>query len=151
MKAARLLATTTVIVAIVAVAAGSATAKKAPVAHVAAIELSPVSSDGPQGVAYLKQVGKRLTGWIVVWGLEPGSGHAWHVHGPKGSCTGTQAAPVASDDDLQADADGVAFLRVSTVSDVKVIRKGFYVNVHELSSAAGVGPGITCGDIRRTR
>jgi hypothetical protein len=149
MKAARLVALAILMTALVAVAAETASAKKKPVARVAAIQLAPASSGGPQGVAYLKQVGKRLTGWIVVWGLAPGSEHAWHVHGPNGSCTGTQANPVASDDDLVADANGVAFLQFSTTASMQVIKKGFYVNVHELSSAGGVGSGITCGDLRK--
>ena len=149
MKAVRVLVVALVAVAVLALA-GTATAKKRPIGHVAAVELSPASSGGPQGVAYLKQVGKKLSGWIVVWGLEPGSGHAWHVHGPNGSCRGTQANPVASAADLVADANGVAFVKFSTTSSLQVIRRGFYVNVHELSSEDGAGGGITCGDIRRS-
>jgi hypothetical protein len=148
MKATRLVAIALVVMALAAVAAGTASAGT-PVARVAAIQLTPASSGGPEGVAYLKQVGKKLSGWIVVWGLAPESAHAWHVHGPNGSCTGTQAAPVASAADLVANANGVAFLKFSTTANVQVIRRGFYLNVHELSSADGVGPGITCGNIRR--
>jgi hypothetical protein len=148
MKAARIFVVALLTVTVLALA-GTASAHT-PRGRVAAVELSPFSTGGPQGVAYLKQVGKRLSGWIVVWGLAPSSQHAWHVHGPNGSCTGTQADPVASDDDLVADANGVAFLKFSTVANVQVIRRGFYVNVHELSSAGGVGAGITCGNIRRS-
>jgi hypothetical protein len=149
MRAARPLVLVVVTIALAAIAVSGATAAKKPVGTVAAVELTPFSGGGPQGVAYLKQVGSKLTGWIVVWGLAPGSSHAWHVHGPSGFCRGTQANPVASDDDLVADANGVAFLKVSTTANLNVIRRGFYVNVHELSSSAGVGPGITCGNIRR--
>jgi hypothetical protein len=149
MKAARIVVVALLTVAVLALA-GTASAHRGPRGHVAAVELSPFSTGGPQGVAYLKQVGKRLSGWIVVWGLAPSSQHAWHVHGPNGSCTGTQASPVATDDDLMADANGVAFLEFSTVSDFQVIRRGFYVNVHETSSAGGAGAGITCGNIRRS-
>lgn len=148
MRAVRFVALVAVVAAFAALAGAGASAG-GPVARVAAIQLTPAEAGGPQGVAYLKQVGRRLSGWIVVWGLAPGSGHAWHVHGPNGSCTGTQAAPVASAADLVADANGVAFLKFSTTSSLQVIRKGFYLNVHELSSADGVGPGITCGNIRR--
>lgn len=150
MKALRLIVTVVLTVTLVAVAAtGAQAAKKKPVGVHASIELLPASTGGPMGVAYLKQVGSKLTGWIVVWGLAPGSAHAWHVHGPRGSCTGTQAAPVASDDDLVADANGVAYLKVSTTAALNVVRKGFYLNVHALGSTEGVGAGITCGDIRR--
>jgi hypothetical protein len=148
MKAARIVVVALLTVAVLALA-GTASAHT-PRGHVAAVELTPFSTGGPQGVAYLKQVGKRITGWIVVWGLEPSSQHAWHVHGPRGTCTGTQASPVATDDDLVADANGVAFLKFSTVSTFQVIRRGFYVNVHEFSSAGGTGAGITCGNIRRS-
>jgi hypothetical protein len=149
MSAARFLAIVAVLAAVAAVTAGSVSAGGRPATHVAGVELIPAASGGPQGVAYLKQTGRRLTGWIVVWGLEPGSGHAWHVHGPNGACRGTQRDPVASDDDLVADANGVAYVRIATTTTFQVIRRGFYVNVHELSSEDGVGAGITCGNIRR--
>ncbi len=150
MKPVRLLVIVALAVALTAALAVGAGAAKKPVAVHASIELTAFSQGGPQGVAYLKRVGTRLTGWIVVWGLAPGTSHAWHVHGPQGSCTGTQANPVASDDDLVADANGVAYVKVSTTSALNVIRRGFYLNVHELGSADGVGAGITCGDIRRS-
>lgn len=149
MRAARFLAIAFVLAAITAVTAGSVSAGGPPPTRIAAVQLTSASADGPQGVAYLRQKGQRLTGWIVVWGLAPGSGHAWHVHGPNGSCTGTQADPVASDDDLVANENGVAYVRIATTSTLQLIRRGFYVNVHALSSGDGAGPGITCGNIRR--
>jgi hypothetical protein len=149
MKAVRLLVLAIALVALGAAAVGTAGAAKKPAAVHAAVELTPFNEGGPQGVAYLKQVGRKLTGWIVVWGLAPGSAHAWHVHGPSGSCTGAQVAPVASDDDLVADGNGVAFVKLSTTSSLNVIRKGFYLNVHEHSTVDGTGAGITCGNIRR--
>jgi hypothetical protein len=149
MRAARFLAIAFVLAAMTAVTAGSVSAGGPRETHVAGVQLTSASPGGPQGVAYLRQRGQRLTGWIVVWGLAPGSGHAWHVHGPNGSCTGTQRDPVASDDDLVADANGVAYVRIATTTTFQVIRRGFYVNVHELSSEDGAGPGITCGNIRR--
>ena len=149
MRAARFLAIAFVLAAITAVTAGSVSAGGPPPTRIAAVQLTSASPDGPQGVAYLRQKGQRLTGWIVVWGLAPGSGHAWHVHGPNGSCTGTQADPVASDDDLVANDNGVAYVRIATTSTFQLIRRGFYVNVHELSSEDGAGAGITCGNIRR--
>jgi len=33
----------------------------------------------------------------------------------------------------------------------QVIARGFYVNVHEMSTPDGVGAGITCGNIIRVR
>lgn len=148
MSAARFLAVVFAVAAIAAVTAGSVSAGR-PVTHVAGVKLTAAAPGGPEGVAYLKQTGRRLTGWIVVWGLAPQSTHAWHVHGPRGSCTGTQASPVASDDDLVADDNGVAYVEIATTTTFQVIRRGFYVNVHELSSEDGAGPGITCGNIRR--
>ena len=149
MRAARFLAIAFVLAAITAVTAGSVSAGGPRPTRIAAVQLTSASPDGPQGVAYLRQKGQRLTGWIVVWGLAPGSAHAWHVHGPNGSCTGTQADPVASDDDLVANQNGVAYVRIATTSTLQLIRRGFYVNVHALSSLDGAGPGITCGNIRR--
>lgn len=99
-----------------------------------------------QGVAYLQQQSKRLTGSIVVWGLEPGSEHAVHFHGPDSRC-GTKADPVAAHDDLKADGNGVAYATVEVDTDVDLLSGGFYYNVHEGPTHLSDNPEIACGDI----
>lgn len=117
---------------------------------VAAIKLNPKGAEGAQGVAFLHQVGKKVTGWVVVWGLEPNSEHAMHVHGPKGSCT-KDAGVVVPFADLKADADGVAFAQISgTGNGGQVLKKGFYLNVHDYKTADLASKGfeaVSCGNI----
>ena len=36
---------------------------------------------------------------------------------------------------------------VTATIATQIIKRGFYLNVHELSSEDGVGAGITCGNI----
>jgi|RhiMetdeSRZDD1v2_1073273.scaffolds.fasta_scaffold11220_7 Cu/Zn superoxide dismutase len=143
-----------VLAVIAAVAASIATAggPRRPPTRIAAIELTPGTSGGPQGVAYLKQKGNKVSGWFVVWGLPPNTTHAWHIHGPNGACApaSRNKDPIASGTDAVADANGVAFKKVSITIATQIIKRGFYLNVHELSSEAGVGAGITCGNIVAT-
>jgi hypothetical protein len=62
---------------------------------VAELEIEPSMTGGPRGVGLLRQRrNERLSGSVVVWGLDPGSRHAVHFHGPDSSC-GTKADPVA--------------------------------------------------------
>jgi hypothetical protein len=137
-------------IAVLASAVG-ASAAKAPAVRIGTAELTPVLLGGPEGVAYMRQKGQRLTGWLVVWGLEPGSSHAWHVHGPNGACTPSSAnkGVIVGGPDLVANEDGVAYQDFTITSPRQVIAKGFYVNVHEKSTPDGVGGGITCGNIAR--
>jgi hypothetical protein len=85
------------------------------------------------GVAFLRQAGDRLTGWVAAWGLAPGSRHAEHVHGPDGACappskqTMNMAVVLP---DLQANAQGVAFNRIALTVHQQVVRPGFFVMVH---------------------
>lgn len=145
------------VVAVVAIAvlvsAVGASAGRAPIVRIGTAELTSSLLGGPQGVAYLRQKGQRLTGWLVVWGLEPGSSHAWHVHGPNGACTpaSRNADVVVGGQDLVADQAGVAYEKFVLNSPTQVVGRGFYVNVHEKSSADGVGAGITCGNIARVK
>ena len=54
--------------------------------------------------------------------------------------------------DLVANNLGVAFLQFAGLrTTTQVIARGFYVNVHEMSTPDGVGAGITCGNIIRVR
>jgi hypothetical protein len=119
---------------------------------VAAVELRPDSGSAVRGAAYFTQRGARLSGWVVVWGLEPRSGHAVHFHGPNGSCASSPAKPArAAHADLVADARGVAFQRFVVTSSTLVLRRGFYYNVHERPAAQGTSPSIVCGEIRPLR
>jgi hypothetical protein len=104
-------------------------------------EPSPV-----RGVGHFEQDGERLTGFVVVWGLEPSSTHAVHFHGPESSC-GTKADPVALHPDLTADGDGVAYTEVDIAAEPQLLDGGYYYNVHEGPSSQAENPEITCGDI----
>jgi hypothetical protein len=123
------------------------TAGEQPVAELA---IEPSTTGGPQGVGLLRQQGERLSGSVVVWGLEPGSRHAVHFHGPDSSC-GTKADPVAVHPDLEADADGVASAQVDIAAPNDILRPGFYYNVHAESSAVSDNPEIACGDLLPNR
>jgi hypothetical protein len=131
----------------------ASTAAGGPVARtVAAVELRPDGGSAARGAAYFTQRGARLSGWVVVWGLEPGSAHAVHFHGPRGSCASKPAKPaVAAHADLVADGKGVAFTRFATTSTVQALRRGFYYNVHSHPSSHGASPSIACGAIRPLR
>lgn len=132
--------------------ASAALGARPPGGVVAAVELKPDGGTSVRGVAYFTQRGRRLNGWVAVWGLEPGSAHAVHVHGPRGSCASRPAkAAVAGHADLVADARGVAFARFATVAEGLVLNPGFYYNVHAGPSSAGSTPSITCGNIRPLR
>jgi hypothetical protein len=119
---------------------------------VAAVELRPDGGSAVRGAAYFTQRGARLSGWVVVWGLEPRSGHAVHFHGPNGTCASSPAKPArAAHADLVADARGVAFQRFAVTSSLQVLRRGFYYNVHSQPTAPGTSPSIACGELRPLR
>ena len=119
---------------------------------VAAVELRPDGGSAARGAAYFTQRGARLSGWVVVWGLEPRSSHAVHFHGPSGTCASTPAKPPqAAHRDLVADARGVAFQRFAVASSMQVLRRGFYYNVHSHPSSHGTSPSIACSEIRALR
>jgi hypothetical protein len=101
---------------------------------------------GVRGVAHFEQDGERMTGFVVVWGLEPNSEHAVHFHGPDSSC-GSKADPVAVHPDLQADGNGVAYTEVDLEADRRLLDGGFYYNVHEGPSRRAENPEIVCGDL----
>jgi hypothetical protein len=107
-----------------------------------------ISGDEPglRGAAFLEQDGDRLNGFVVVWGLEPGSAHAVHFHGPDSAC-GAKADPVAVHPDLRADARGVAYAKVDVTVERDLLDGGFYYNVHEGPSRQAENPEIACGDI----
>jgi hypothetical protein len=139
--------------ALAGVATIASTASGGPVTRtVAALELRPDGGSTVRGAAYFAQRGARLSGWVVVWGLEPGTSHAVHFHGPNGSCASRPAKPaVAGHADLVADGRGVAFTRFATTSTVPALRRGFYYNVHQHPTAHGSSPSIACGEIRPLR
>jgi hypothetical protein len=112
----------------------------------AELAIEPSVPGGPQGVGFLVYGGGRLSGQIVVWGLEENAAHAVHFHGPDSSC-GTEADAVASHPDLVAGADGVAVVRVEVATSTNVLRPGFYYNVHAQPSTAPDNPEIACGDV----
>ena len=114
--------------------------------RLAELELEPTSPGGPEGVGSFRQHDGRLTGWIVVWGLEPGGRHAVHFHGPDSAC-GEGADPIAIHPDLEAGADGVAEVRLDQEAPASLLEGGVYYNVHALPSTASENPEIACGDV----
>jgi hypothetical protein len=113
---------------------------------VAGVLLSPAAESGVRGTAFFRQEGERLSGWVAVWGLPPNSAHAVHFHGPNSSCA--KAGPaVAAHPDLVADAKGVAFTSFRTRSELQVLRRGFYYNVHAKGAAKGSSPDLSCANI----
>jgi hypothetical protein len=129
--------------------ASAAVAARGPAGVVAAVELRPDGESSVRGTAFFSQRGRRLSGWVVVWGLAPGTSHAVHFHGPRGSCASRPAKlPRAGHRDLTADSRGVAFLKFAVPANMLVLRRGFYYNVHAGPSSVGSTPSITCGEIR---
>jgi hypothetical protein len=114
-------------------------------AEAAGVRLAAQGSD-IRGVGYFEQEGSRMTGFVVVWGLEPNSEHAVHFHGPNSEC-GLDADPVAAHPDLKADGDGVAYTDVELTAAQRLLTGGFYYNVHEGPSSVAENPEIACGDI----
>ncbi|MDQ4030559.1 MAG: superoxide dismutase family protein [Actinomycetota bacterium] len=108
-----------------------------------------IAADGStvRGVAHFEQEGDQVTGFVVVWGLEPNSAHAVHFHGPKGRC-GTKADPVAVHPDLTADGNGVAYTNVAIAAKTQLLGGGYYYNVHAGPSRDAANPEIACGDIQ---
>jgi hypothetical protein len=142
-----------VLAAILTLGAAGLHAAARPKPVFAAVQLAPENGSGVRGAAFFRQQGRALSGWVVVWGLEPGTAHAVHFHGPSGRC-GAPPPPkpaVAAHADLVADARGVAFRSFRTQSAVQVIRRGFYYNVHSRPVAAGTSPSISCADLRPAR
>jgi hypothetical protein len=114
--------------------------------RVAELQIEPSVPGGPRGVGLLRHRGDRLTGWVVVWGLEPGSRHAVHFHGPDSSC-GTKADPVAVHPDLEADGEGAAAARLDIDAPADLLGPGYYYNVHAEPSSVADNPEIACGDL----
>jgi hypothetical protein len=125
----------------------------------AAIRIRPLAPGGPRGVAFLRQRGTRLTGWIAVWGLAPGTVHANHLHGPNARCTPASRRTmnhVAEPPDLRADAQGVAFRAIDMTVHTVAVTRGVYWMVHENPSpsakertthATMTNPPLACGNI----
>lgn len=131
------------------------------------MEMAPTSA---HGVADLTQSGDRLTGTVRVWGLEPGSRHAEHLHGPDGACapsskmTPNMAVVLP---DLEANAKGTAVAKIDLTVHQEVLGSGYFIMVHEkptppserdqigsapaspaFMQALSGDPGILCGNVR---
>jgi hypothetical protein len=135
-----------VVVVVVAAVAGAAWLADGDGDAAAANGVRLAGEPGVEGVAFFEQDGERLTGYVVVWGLDPNSEHAVHFHGPDSSC-GTKADPVAVHPDLRANANGVAFAGVEVASEEELLDGGFYYNVHEGPSRVADNPEIACADL----
>jgi len=121
-----------------------------------------------EGHATLEQDGDKLTGTITVSGLEPGSDHAEHLHGPDGSCEPkkmvSNMAVVLPD--LKANAKGEASTHFEFTVHQQVVEPGYFIMVHEegtpaaernqigaapaspaFMQALSKNPGILCGDV----
>jgi hypothetical protein len=113
-----------------------------------------VSGSGASGMAGVRQRGTTLAVTLMVSGLEPGSRHAAHVHGPLGTCTKRTKRHAAELGDHAADAKGVlrATVRVK-VDEMVVGMPGYFVMVHAnpgMKMANGkmkVNPPVACGNL----
>ena len=112
---------------------------------------------GTSLLRYRGRKGGQLKGWVIVTGLAANSTHAWHIHGrvrggapAPGNCKTQSDGVVVAFADLVANANGVAIVRVNVKGIGKnPLLKGNYVNIHEMSSADGVGLGTVCGMIKK--
>jgi len=118
---------------------------QAPAVRTAAFELMPFEAGGPVGVAYAEQDGTQVRGWLSVWGLRPGSGHAVHL-GPTGTnCAAERPRPVLPLRRAWADENGVAFARFATDAEPgqDVVGPRWALTVH---TAEGLGSArAACG------
>jgi hypothetical protein len=127
-----------------------------------------MEASSAEGHASLEQDGDKLTGTITVSGLEPGSDHAEHLHGPDGTCEPkkmvSNMAVVLPD--LKADAKGVATTSFEFTVHQQVVEPGYFIMVHAegtpaaernqigaapaspaFMQALSKNPGILCGDV----
>jgi hypothetical protein len=127
-----------------------------------------MEASNAEGHASLEQKGDKLTGTITVSGLEPGSDHAEHLHGPDGTCEPkkmvSNMAVVLPD--LKADAKGVATTSFEFTVHQQVVEPGYFIMVHAegtpaaernqigaapaspaFMQALSKNPGILCGDV----
>jgi hypothetical protein len=138
-----------VVAVVVAAVAGAALLTDGDGDAAAATGVRLAGESSAEGVAFFEQEGDRLTGYVVVWGLEPNTEHAVHFHGPDSNC-GAKADPVAVHPDLKADANGVAFANVDVAAEQELLDGGFYYNVHEGPSRVADNPEIACADLSPT-
>jgi hypothetical protein len=101
--------------------------------------LRSVDTRQATGVVRVIQRGARLRGFVVVWGLEPGSRHANHIHGNAPGAAAARCNPAGRrtmrhlDDrpDLIADERGVAFGVINERVTERAVRRGVYLMVHQ--------------------
>jgi len=115
------------------------------------VALSPVNDSGVTGSVDLTQDGDRLTGVIEVVGLEPGSGHAAHLHGVAGEDHGCAEAKrttshLVSFPAIEAGDDGVGRIDVEMEAPADSVRSGTYVMVHQDPPTDDVGHDSSGGD-----
>lgn len=114
------------------------------------------------GVVRVVQRGARLRGFVVVWGLEPGSVHANHIHGnavgdPVARCNPASRRTMrhlADRPDLVADDRGVAFGVINERVTERAIRRGVYLMVHRnpsppagMTAMPGSNPPLACANL----
>ena len=97
------------------------------------------------GFGAVYQRGNRVEWWIAGWGLPPGR-HAHHIHG-RGKCD-TGKDVIFPFPDLVVDKDGRFFQEGTGTSNRNIAIVNTYWNIHKMSTAEGVGPGIKCGNAK---
>ena len=104
-----------------------------------------------EGNAQLILDGNALTVKLNVRGFEPGTLHANHIH--RGFCPppvgpGPEGPIVIPLTDVAIGADGSGSQTTTVNTTITDLPTGnYYVNVHIRSTAAGTGPGQTCGTV----
>ena len=104
--------------------------------HTTAIGFSQIADSGVSGEVDLTQDGTRVTGNIEVFGLEPGTAHAMHIHGVAGKDHGCAEDERTSEHlinlpDVTADDEGVGRIEIDIEGPADAIREGTYIMVHQ--------------------
>ncbi len=144
----RLLVVVALALVVSAVVAGSVSAdsKRNARSGVAVYQLADAAGEGQvRGLGVIVQRGKKIRWWVSGSRLAPGL-HAQHIHGP-GACE-ANAPIILPLPDIEVRPDGTFFAsgRLTTKLKIAAGSKNNYWNIHLLSTAGGVGAGVTCGE-----
>lgn len=130
----------------VVVGSVSADSKRNARSGVSVYQLADAAGNGDvHGLGVIVQRGRTIRWWVSGSGLTPGF-HAQHIHGP-GTCE-ANAPIILPFPDIEVRADGTFSASGRLTTKLKIAAGGAskYWNIHSLSTAGGVGAGVTCGE-----
>jgi Cu/Zn superoxide dismutase len=107
------------------------------------------TNQAANGVATLSLSSGQLTVTLIVSGLQPGSTHQAHIH-DDGSCS-NQGPVLYWLNPVQVNQNGIG-TSTTVISNVNSIQSGWYVNVHQSPTKAGLSiqtgfEPLVCGDV----